>query len=46
MQAGWLLCQGQEQKLVGVVIGLFLDFKCVCFVAFKARTVIGEVRSE
>ena len=35
-----------KNKLVGVVIGLFLDFKCAFFIAFKARTFIGEVRSE
>ena len=35
-----------RKKLVGVVIGLFRDFKCACFIAFKARTFNGEVRSE
>ena len=35
-----------KKKLEEVVIGLSLDFKYACFIAFEARTFTGEVKSE
>ena len=35
-----------KKKLEDVVIGLSLDFKYACFIAFEARTFTGEARSE